>query len=201
MSLLMEKNNIATSRQIRKENLGISSLEVHNFPSNYCFSIARSLDTYESTSNPIRRKIIQNYSLTKLIYGSCEVFIPNQVNYYPNWYIKYVNVLEELSKLPQNWDSYGAEPPNSIALHWGRIALSILKDMNFSPTSVTASVENGIGISFLNEEKYGDIECFNTGEILAVISNGQGNPDVWTVVNSEEEIKLTLERICVFIRR
>ncbi|MCL1468907.1 hypothetical protein [Argonema galeatum] len=116
------------------------------------------------------------------------------------WFLKSIRKLQKLENLPANWDSYGANPPNSIALLWGRKSLTVLFEMNFPPTQITPSVEEGIGICFIRGKKYADIECFNTGEILAVTSDGQGNPNVWEVNPSREELKNSLERIRVYLQ-
>lgn len=116
------------------------------------------------------------------------------------WLLKSTRKLQELENLPANWDSYGANPPNSIALFWGRESLTVLFEMNFPPTQITPSVEEGVGICFIRGKKYADIECFNTGEILAVTSDGQGNPNVWEVNPSREELKNSLQRIRVYLQ-
>jgi len=116
------------------------------------------------------------------------------------WFLNYISTLEQLRKLPENWDSYGAEPPNLTALYWSKTVLELLLEINFPPNKITASVENGVGISFIQGEKYADIECFNTGEILAVTSDKQGNPNVWQVDDKLDSIKSALEKIYVFIR-
>lgn len=116
------------------------------------------------------------------------------------WFLKNIRKLKELENLATNWDSYGANPPNSIALFWARESLTVLSEMNFPPTQITPSVEEGVGICFIRGKKYADIECFNSGEILAVTSDGQGNPSVWEVNPSREEIKISLERIRVYLQ-
>ena len=116
------------------------------------------------------------------------------------WFRKHILALEKLRELPKNWDSYGAAPPNFTALYWSKTVFELLLRINFPPTKVTPSVENGVAISFIQAEKYADIECFNTGEILAVTSDRQGNPDVWKVEDNVEAIESALERIRVFIR-
>jgi hypothetical protein len=117
------------------------------------------------------------------------------------WFIKYLRKLTEFSRLSQNWDSHDAEPPNAIAINHAKRILSILVRMNFPPSHVTPSVENGVGISFIRGNKYADIECFNTGEILAVTSTGNGDPTVWEVENNSAAIRLTVRKIRDFIRR
>jgi hypothetical protein len=117
----------------------------------------------------------------------------------PSWLQDGNLALAEFSRLPKNWDGDGAEPPNLVSREWSRVILEILLELNFAPTRVTPSVENGIGISFIKGEKYADIECFNTGEILAVTSYGQENPPVWEVACNREALKSALERIQLFL--
>lgn len=117
-----------------------------------------------------------------------------------SWLLKCVKDVEELRTLPLNWDNCGAEPPNLDALYWAKTVLEILFSMNFQPTCITPSVENGVGISFVRGRKYADVECFNTGEILAVTSDGQNNPEVWEVTNHLENIEIALRKIRDFIR-
>jgi hypothetical protein len=116
------------------------------------------------------------------------------------WLIRYLRKLTEFRRLSQNWNSHDAEPPNGDAINHARRILSILVQMNFPPSHVTPSAENGVGISFVRGNKYADIECFNTGETLAVTSTGQGNPTVWEVENNSEAIRSALRRIRDFIR-
>lgn len=108
-------------------------------------------------------------------------------------------VLEELSKLPCNWDSYGASPPNATALHWAEVILNLLTEANIAFSKITPSVESGIGISFISKDRYADIECFNTGEIAAVLSDGQGNINTWEVGKDTPSIKFALDKIHAFM--
>jgi|GEM_PF-248932 len=106
--------------------------------------------------------------------------------------------VESLLKLPKGWDGYAAEPPNKVALEKGRIILDVSMALEFLPSCVSPSAEGGIGISFLNGQKYADIECFNTGEVAALISNrGDKNrePEVWEVHAKENEIEISLKKI------
>jgi hypothetical protein len=116
------------------------------------------------------------------------------------WFLEGCQQLKKLAYLQENWDSYGAEPPNSVALGWAHQCLNILQTINFAPTKITPSVENGVGISFISGKKYADIECFNTGEVLAVTSDGQGNPIVWEVQPTNQGIKSALGKIRVFLQ-
>src|SRR6266508_827377 len=89
--------------------------------------------------------------------------------------------LEKLRDLPKDWDTYKADPPNDFALTWAHIILSILIESGFPPTKIIASVEGGVGFVFTQKDKYGDIECLNSQEIVAVIYDRKTEPDAWTV--------------------
>ncbi len=117
----------------------------------------------------------------------------------PTWFQDGNQALAEFATLPHGWDGDGAEPPNRVVQEWSRVILEILLELNFPPTRVSPSVENGIGISFIKGEKYADMECFNTGEILAVTSYGQDYPPVWEVDCDREALKSALERIQQFL--
>ena len=118
-----------------------------------------------------------------------------------DWITECYRKLRELSSLSRNWDSYGAEAPNDIALNWTKEILNILSKMEFAPTRITPSVENGVGISFICDNKYADIECFNEGDILAITSDGKGDPEVWEVEANSLGITSAIEKIRVFLQR
>jgi hypothetical protein len=118
--------------------------------------------------------------------------------------------LTKLSTLEHNWDSYGAEPPNEFALQWASITLDILEELGREPNALVPSVENGIGICFINGDKFADIEFFNEGEILATtfqkklsldnLSLDNSNPNIWEVGINTDSIRETLEVILDTLR-
>ena len=114
-------------------------------------------------------------------------------------FARFFERLDDLRELRSNWDSYGAEAPNVKADFWTREVLRALLHENLVPTQVSPSVENGIGISFSRHGKYADIECFNNGDILAVTSNGSGDPNVWHVGPNDEDIRHAIEYIRRFL--
>lgn len=117
-----------------------------------------------------------------------------------SWFSKCIQRLESLRSLQKNWDSYDTEPPNSTALYWSQVVLETLLSINFPPSHISASAEEGVNISFICDDKYADIECLNTGEILAVNSNRRDYPDVWQVNPSREDIKRSLEKIRAYLQ-
>lgn len=89
--------------------------------------------------------------------------------------------LTDLTKLEPNWDEYGTQPPNSIAVENARKVIKVLSELNLSSPYLAPSSDEGVTISFLRKKKIAAIECFNTGEIIALTSDGTGSPKVWEV--------------------
>jgi hypothetical protein len=86
----------------------------------------------------------------------------------------------------------GAEPPNALARKFAEWTLLDTPQFKI-PDRIAASIQGGIAMIFYAGDKYADIECFNTGEILGTIATGDGEPDIWTIRPSE--IKTSLEKI------
>jgi hypothetical protein len=103
--------------------------------------------------------------------------------------------LQELENLGPNWDSYGAAAPNREARKTAERILTLLSALSVSPTRVVASSEGGVGICFVYEDRYADIECFNTGETVAARYRGMGEPHVWQIAPEEGAIKAAIEQI------
>jgi hypothetical protein len=93
---------------------------------------------------------------------------------------EFINQVEAWEALHVDWNGYGSEPPNRFAREMaGTILLSAANVI--VPNHVAPSAQGGVGICFYRGNRYGDIECLNTGEILATISDGSGHPLVWEV--------------------
>lgn len=101
--------------------------------------------------------------------------------------------LTALSQLSTDWDSYGAEAPNGRATYGASLVLSEMSYLDLAPASILPSVEGGIGITFRRNGKYADIECFNTGSIFAIQSDGNDLLSAWKV--SPGEIREALTKI------
>ena len=111
------------------------------------------------------------------------------------WFSAAQDGLDSLRDIPANWDGDGAETPNDTAITNTRRALDIFQRMNFRPDRIAPSAEGGVMLSFYVGKRYGDIEIFNTGEILAVTSDGTGQPGIWPVQDDETAITVALENI------
>jgi hypothetical protein len=108
----------------------------------------------------------------------------------------FINSVEEMKYLHVDWNGYNSEAPNKFARDMAEsVLLSAARVI--IPNRVAPSAQGGVGICFYNGDRYGDIECLNTGEILATISDGSGRPLVWEVRPSETW--RALERISAYI--
>jgi hypothetical protein len=104
------------------------------------------------------------------------------------WFLDANDVVGKLASLGANWDSYGAESPNNLSSRNARSVIGQLAAIDFQPTSIDPSVEGGICLSFLHGNNYGDIECFNSGEIWAVVS-GNVETKAWQIVDDPTSIR------------
>jgi len=115
------------------------------------------------------------------------------------WFSQAQESLERFRRLGPDWDSYGAEPPNAIAIYWAGRVLDVVRQAGFCPERVTPSAEGGVAVTFCKGQMYADLECFNDGQILAVFSDRQHEPIVWEV--NLDRLESSLERIREYFRR
>jgi hypothetical protein len=105
----------------------------------------------------------------------------------------------QMRRLRPNWDGRGTEVPNDKALY---LALKILLDMleqSILPDRIMPSAEGGVAIVFARANYYADVECFNSGEVGAVIMDGKNEPVVWEV--KPNTLRETLSKIRDHLRR
>src|SRR5277367_6552075 len=93
----------------------------------------------------------------------------------------------------------GSELPNDVSVVWGKIILQKFREYALPPSRVVATADGGIAICVVRGDKYADIECLNSGEILAVISDRKSSPIVWEIKHRSNEISLSVSRIRQFI--
>ncbi len=103
--------------------------------------------------------------------------------------------LEELRELEENWDSYGAAPPNDLALALTTKVLQHLSEAGLPAPCINASAEEGVCISFRTSDLYADIECLNSGEVVAGTLDALGKQHVWDVGSSQPEMMQTVRLI------
>ena len=99
---------------------------------------------------------------------------------------------------PALWPD-GAEPPKQEAFFWASEVLRQFEDDMLNPSRVVATAAGGIAIYFARGDLYADIECFNDGTILGVLSDRIKRPTVWEIEPSSGEITRASARIRRFL--
>ena len=100
----------------------------------------------------------------------------------------------DLSLIPEH-----ADKPNMQALGLAWVIIRQLWKVEVPPTKVVASAEGGVAVYFVAGQKYADIECLNSGEILGVTTNRRDRPNVWEIEPSSSEIARAIERVREFL--
>ena len=105
------------------------------------------------------------------------------------WLPDAIEKLDELGKLNANWDGHGAEAPNSLAIMEARKVLYDLEKIDFEPSRILPSAVGGVSLCFFKPKKYGEIECYNTGESIAIIKDTRTNwRSIWEVDSVAESV-------------
>lgn len=86
------------------------------------------------------------------------------------WLSDALRELAALSALPAEWETSGAEAPNKLARSLAERVIACLADIDFRPHRISPSTDEGVCISFEDRDRYADIECFNSGDVIAVLS-------------------------------
>lgn len=116
-----------------------------------------------------------------------------------SWVSVFFQQLDNMRDLENNWDGYDSPPPNATALRTAQDVLNILHNTGFKPSTLSASVEAGITISFYHEKRYAVLECYNDGDVCSATYLSDSPPEVREVGNSVNEIKEVIENMNTFI--
>lgn len=119
----------------------------------------------------------------------------------PSWLIQAFKALSRLMALRADWDTYLSDAPSEQAIYLAREVLRTLVDQDFAPSSLDPSSEGGVSLSFRDGERYADIECFNSGEVLAVVSHAGQETDVWELPNLADDLPQAINRMRSFLGR
>lgn len=76
--------------------------------------------------------------------------------------------LQELARLPRNWDSYGALPISLVALKYVGHLVTTFRDGGISMPELSPSTDGGVRVEWSDEQREVVIEV-----------NGQGDPTVY----------------------
>ncbi len=118
---------------------------------------------------------------------------------------EYLIKLEEVMKTEDDWNGYGSESPSKTAYSSAVIVILTLCNMiitfpdGLPRATISPSAEGGIGFGFSTKEKYGFVECYNDGEILAATSDPDDIHDIWKV--EKKDMRKTLLKLDLFFRR
>jgi len=107
--------------------------------------------------------------------------------------------LKELPTRSSLWPN-DSEMPSEKSIALAARALRMFKRFGVVPSKVVASADGGVAICIMQGAKYSDIECLNSGEILAVNSDKKGAPDVWDVGSDDNSISVSISRIRSFLK-
>ncbi len=149
--------------------------------------------------NTIYNSHLVRNSTTETITTTKTIFL--DVKTKSSWYLDRINELNALKLLDSSWKDGDLDPPNDKALFWADCALDCLRILDFSCTRISPSVDEGVVICFISGDKYADLEFFNTGEILAVISSRKSSPTIWTVLEDPADIYRAIDSIRDYIQR
>jgi len=198
---IIGKQSLSGSLSRDSDFQGVLPNEIYYETGHHDFTKVLRYEGYDATDMMSDASISSNriYSRGKFPSKSGQGFVvPRRL---PDFYFQQLNQkVTGFSKLPNNWDGYGASAPNSVSISHALLILTILERLRLRPSCVTPSVENGIAISFVKLSKYSDMECFNSGEVLAVMSDGNGSPDVWELQAGNQEIELAAQKIREFLQ-
>lgn len=103
--------------------------------------------------------------------------------------------LSEMTGLDVDWAAEGSEPPNAHAYANAKEVLTVIDILEIPVEYVTASVSGGIVVCLKRGEVYADVECFNSDEIWAVVSDHVATPQSWQIGTARAEIVDALQKI------
>ena len=115
-------------------------------------------------------------------------------------FITHLQKLSDIASKKELWPEL-AEKPSTNAIFLANIIIQQLQKDELVPAKIVASAEGGVAFCFVDQDKYADIECLNSGEILGVTTNRRDRPSVWEIKQNQSEIARATERIREFISK
>lgn len=146
---------------------------------------------------------IQNYQVRNIPKKQPRVLHATTNQYIDISKKKFLSHIQKLDEIRSNQTKLqdGIEDPSELSIRLADIVIEQLEKSELLPAEVVASAEGGVAFCFMNGDKYADIECLNSGEILAVTTNRRDRPSVWEVQLNQSEIARATERIRTFITK
>jgi hypothetical protein len=87
-------------------------------------------------------------------------------------------VLDQISNMERDWDSYGAEPPGANAVRASKEILEELAGALILPSTIVPSAEGGVSIYFMTGRRTVYVESYNQGSQALVMYDQSGNAEV-----------------------
>jgi hypothetical protein len=146
-----------------------------------------SIPVREATTGEIKRPTVRTHITTN-----------EYIDISKKKFLTHIQKLTDISK-SQELSPEIDEKPSPEALYFAQLVIEQLQKDELAPEKVIESVDGGVAFCFVAGDKYADIECLNTGEILGVTTNRRDRPSVWEVQQNQSEIARATERIREFI--
>jgi|GEM_PF-3841355 hypothetical protein len=87
----------------------------------------------------------------------------------------FIDPIKELARLKPNWDSYGAEPPNTTSVKSALQFLNDLTSTDLLPIRILPSAEGGVAFRFVSMDKRALVEFLNDGSVEAILYDSNGD--------------------------
>jgi hypothetical protein len=113
-----------------------------------------------------------------------------------DWLSAAYKKLKSFEGLHQDGDR---EPPNGWARFMARNVVDVAQLVSARKFLVSASVDGGVAVCFVRGDRYADIECLNSGKVLAVTSQRDKSSQVWKVGHDQQSLQHALKLIGAFL--
>jgi len=116
----------------------------------------------------------------------------------PTWVAK---AFRRLKLLPTTESDEDIPRPNATAVLAAQQVLEHLANVDWRPPRIIDSEEGGLTFEFVVGDRYADISCYNSGEVLAATAARGAPTNVWPVslAGGEPGLKETVDRIIAYM--
>lgn len=157
--------------------------------------MSTTLDYFGYVTAPVREEVNRNYIRRSV---SRQITTNEYSNISKKKFLSHIHKLKEIAEI-KNQSPEIDDAPSREALFFANLVIEQLQRDELAPAKIVESVDGGVAICFVAGDKYADIECLNTGEILGVTTNRRDRPSVWEIKQNASEIARATERIREFI--
>ncbi len=104
----------------------------------------------------------------------------------PDW----INLLHKLYgflDLQEGWNGYAASPPNVKAVCSASTAFIVLQALQRLPDRLAPSAVGGVGITYRNGMRKAYLECYNSGQVVLLLSDAEAEQVTTHKINPTQE--------------